>query len=65
MERSPYKSSPTLLWCDERRVIDGLPEAFALERSESEWLVTLLSAGELKYIFEGKGEGEADGKGQG
>ena len=53
MSRPPYTSTETILWCDERQVIDRLPERFALERSESEWLVTLLSAGDLRYIFEG------------
>lgn len=32
---------------------DRLPDSFALDRSESEWLLTLLSADELRYIFEG------------
>ncbi|MBN2973321.1 hypothetical protein JW805_15025 [Roseomonas aeriglobus] len=39
-------------------VDDRLPDAFALDRSESEWLLTLLSADELRYIFEGPDEGE-------
>lgn len=34
-------------------VVDHLADSFALERSESEWLLTLLSAEELRYIFEG------------
>ena len=34
-------------------VDDRLPDAFALDRSESEWLLTLLSADELRYIFDG------------
>lgn len=37
----------------DRRVDDRLPDSFALARSESEWLLTLLSAEELRYIFEG------------
>ncbi len=53
MAQSPYTSAKTILWCDGRRVIDRLPDEFALERSESERLVTLLSADELRYIFEG------------
>lgn len=58
MARSPYTSAETVLWSDGRRVIDLLPDAFGLERSESEWLVTLLSAGELRYIFEGLSDEE-------
>jgi hypothetical protein len=42
--------------CD-RRVIDRLSDSFAVERSESEWLLTLLSADELRYIFEGSSDG--------
>lgn len=34
-------------------VVDQLVDSFGLERSESEWLLTLLSAEELRYIFEG------------
>ena len=37
----------------ERRLVDRLPECFTLARSESEWLLTLLSADELRFIFEG------------
>lgn len=36
-----------------RRIIDRLPDSFTLARSESEWLHTLLSADDLRYIFEG------------
>jgi hypothetical protein len=39
-------------------VRDQLPDSFALARSESEWLLTLLSADELRYIFEGSSNGE-------
>lgn len=42
----------------ERIVVDRLPDSFPLARSESEWLLTLLSADELRYIFEGLGNGE-------
>ena len=42
----------------ERIVVDHLADSFALERSESEWLLTLLSADELRYIFEGLRNGE-------
>ena len=41
-----------------RIVADRLPDSFALDRSESEWLLTLLSADELRYIFEGPIDGE-------
>ena len=43
----------------ERRVVDQLPASFALARSESEWLLTLLSADEGRYIFEGPTHGES------
>ena len=42
---------------DRRRVVDLLPDSFVLERSESEWLTTLLGADELAYIF---GDGGGD-----
>ncbi|MHA3841668.1 hypothetical protein ACX0GZ_10665 [Sphingomonas aestuarii] len=38
---------------DERQIRDELATTFCLDRSESEWLSTLLSADELRYIFEG------------
>ena len=38
---------------DERAVNDLLSDSFPLSRSESEWLLTLLSADELRFIFEG------------
>ena len=41
-----------------RLVADRLPDSFALARSESEWLLTLLSAEELRFIFEGPCDGE-------
>ena len=41
-----------------RVVVDQLPDSFPLARSESEWLLTLLSADELRYIFEGLTDGE-------
>lgn len=41
-----------------RIVADRLPDSFPLARSESEWLLTLLSADELRYIFEGPTDGE-------
>ncbi len=37
----------------DRIVHDRLPDSFTLDRSESEWLLTLLTAEELRYIFEG------------
>lgn len=43
----------------DRTVRDRLPDSFVLERSESEWLLTLLSADELRYIFEGPNHGES------
>lgn len=42
----------------ERHVVDRLADSFVLERSESEWLLTLLSAKEIRYIFEGSINGE-------
>lgn len=45
----------------ERRVVDRLPDSFALTRSESEWLLTLLDADELRYIFEGPADDEDEG----
>ena len=41
-----------------RAVLDRLADSFALDRSESEWLVTLLSADDLRFIFEGVRDGE-------
>lgn len=41
----------------ERRIVDLLPDSFTLSRSESEWLLTLLSADELRFIFEGPTNG--------
>ena len=37
---------------------DRLPDSFALARSESEWLLTLLGAEDLRYIFEGPAHDE-------
>jgi len=37
----------------DRIVHDRLPDSFTLDRSESEWLLTLLTAEELRYIFKG------------
>jgi hypothetical protein len=34
------------------RVIDRLPETLPVDRDESEWLLSLLSADELSYIFD-------------
>ncbi|MGI4732592.1 MAG: hypothetical protein ACRYFW_12725 [Janthinobacterium lividum] len=42
---------------DRRQVVDLLADSFAVERSESEWLTTLLGADELAYIF---GDGGGD-----
>ena len=44
--------------CGERIVHDRLPDSFVLDRSESEWLLTLLTADELRYIFEGSAHDE-------
>lgn len=41
-----------------RIVADRLPDSFPLARSESEWLLTLLSADDLRFIFEGPTHGE-------
>jgi len=40
----------------DRRVVDRLPEKFVVSRSESEWLLTLLGARDLRYIFEGSAD---------
>jgi hypothetical protein len=37
----------------ERSVHDQLPLAFPCDPSEAEWLGTLLTADELRYVFEG------------
>ncbi|MBN2970999.1 hypothetical protein JW805_03080 [Roseomonas aeriglobus] len=42
----------------DRIIADRLPDSFALARSESEWLLTLLSADDLRYIFEGPADGK-------
>lgn len=42
----------------DRQVIDQLPANFTLDLSESEWLLTLLSADELRFIFEGPTNGK-------
>ncbi|WP_176497188.1 hypothetical protein [Sphingomonas sp. HMP6] len=39
---------------DVRQVVDHLPRSFDVGADESTWLLTLLSANELRYIFEGK-----------
>ena len=36
---------------DRWQVVDLLADSFAVERSESEWLMTLLGKDELAYIF--------------
>ena len=41
-------------------VDDRLPDSFNVERSESEWLLTVLSADELRYIFEGPDDEPAE-----
>lgn len=38
---------------DPRQVIDRLPCSFEVGTDESGWLLTLLGADELRYIFEG------------
>ena len=43
-----------------RDVDERLPDSFNVERSESEWLLTVLSADELRYIFEGPEDGTAE-----
>ena len=58
MAHRTSERSETLLRSDGRRVVDMLPNSFSLERPESEWLITLLSATELRYIFEGIDDGE-------
>lgn len=45
--------APTSSNSDGRRIRDELATTFSIDRSESEWLTTLLSADELRYIFEG------------
>lgn len=45
--------TPTSSSSDGRRIRDELATTFSIDRSESEWLTTLLSADELRYIFEG------------
>lgn len=45
----PLCAEPT----SERQIVDRLADSFPVERSESEWLLTLLSADDLRYIFEG------------
>lgn len=54
-------ASPAGNLAHERKVADLLPDSFALARSESEWLLTLLSADELRYIFEGPDHVEGKG----
>lgn len=44
---------------DRRQVVDLLADSFAVERSESQWLTTLLGADELAYIFGDVPHGEA------
>lgn len=43
---------------DARRVVDRLPHSFDVAADESQWLLTLLSADDLLYIFEGMHDGE-------
>ncbi len=38
---------------DARRVVDRLPHSFDVAADESQWLLTLLTADDLRYIFEG------------
>lgn len=45
--------APCFQSAGDRAVNDLLPDSFPLSRSESEWLLTLLSADELRHIFEG------------
>lgn len=37
-----------------RHVVDTMVYSFAVAKSESEWLLTLLTEAELRYIFEGR-----------
>ncbi len=39
-------------------MIDRLPRAFGVAADESQWLLTLLGADDLRYIFEGYHDGE-------
>jgi len=41
-----------------RRVIDRLPRRFEVGIDESQWLLTLLGANDLRYIFEGTAHDE-------
>ena len=38
-------------------IIERLPDSFPVDRSESEWLLSLLSADEQRFIFEGPDNG--------
>lgn len=38
---------------DARRVVDRLPHSLDVATDEAQWLLTLLSADDLRYIFEG------------
>lgn len=60
MARSALSSSPTAPAGD-RHVVDRLLDTFVLEHSESEWLLTLLNAAELRFIFEGVADDEGQG----
>ena len=51
--QSAVRVTPTSPSSDELQIRDELATSFSLDRSESEWLTTLLSADELRYIFEG------------
>lgn len=39
---------------DVRRVVDRLPQIFDVAADESQWLLSLLGADDLRYIFEGE-----------
>jgi len=56
--RTAGRVTPNSSNSDERRIRDELATTFSLDRSESEWLSTLLSADELRYIFEGPDHAE-------
>ena len=47
---------------DARRIVDRLPSSFDMAADEAQWLLTLLSAGDLRYIFEGTRDDETDSR---
>ena len=51
--------TPPVGTADRRQVVELRPDSFAVERSESEWLMTLLGPDELAYIFGDDGGDQA------